>query len=229
LNTKKIIIAIDGYASTGKSTLAKSLSAHYGYFHIDTGAMYRAVTFYALECCRISNRLLDYQKLIKNLESLRIDFKLIDSQSRCFLNDKDVDREIRTMSVLQSVSEISAIKEVRSYLVNQQRILGKNKGVVAEGRDIGTVVFPNAECKLFLTATPQVRAKRRYKEMKQLQVSTQYRSVLYNLNKRDKLDKSRQHSPLVKAKDAIELNVSSKSVNQVFNCAKKIVDLKLKL
>ncbi len=224
---KKIIIAIDGKASTGKTTLAKRLSSHYHYRHIDTGAMYRAVTLYALKHYRKTNNQIDMQKLIKNINNIYIEFKIDDFQQRCFLNGVDVDDQIRSIEVSDFVSSISTYSEVRTYLVSLQRKIGQNKAVVMEGRDIGTVVFPKAECKIYLTAHPETRAKRRYKELTQLDNKVNFNMIFKNVIKRDHIDQYRKHSPLSKASDAIEIDVTDLNAEQVYLKSKKIVDQKL--
>ena len=160
-----IIIAIDGYAATGKSTLAKRLANHLDYIYVDTGAMYRAVTLYALQNDWLDTKISSQNKAIQQLDKVKIRFQLVNKKQHTFLNDKDVEAIIRTPEVSDRVSEVAAIPEVRNVLVSQQRAMGIKKGIVMDGRDIGTVVFPNAECKFFLTATPEVRAKRRLLEL----------------------------------------------------------------
>lgn len=226
-NFKKIIIAIDGKASTGKTTLAKRLASEFNYLHIDTGAMYRAVTLYALEHHRKNSNQVDKQKLIENLDNIHIEFKVEDFQQRCFLNGVDVENKIRTMNVSDFVSQVSTFSQVRSYLVSFQRSIGKNKAIVMEGRDIGTVVFPEAECKIYLTANPEIRARRRYDELIQLGKKIEYNMILKNVINRDQIDQSRKHSPLLKAKDAIEIDVTHLSAEEVYLKSKGIVDQKI--
>ena len=225
---KKIIIAIDGEASTGKTTLAKRLSNYYKYQHIDSGAMYRAVTYFALEKCTNPSGTIDYAKLIKYLPEIRIDFKIINSQHLCYLNGVQIEKQIRNMEVSDFVSEVSEIREVRVSLVEQQRAMGQKKGIVMEGRDIGTIVFPEAECKFFLMATAEVRAQRRFEQLSKFDEKIKYKDILSNVIKRDRIDQTREHSPLVKAKDAIIIDVSTQTINQLFRTMKERICEKLK-
>ncbi|MCY4216848.1 MAG: (d)CMP kinase [Flavobacteriaceae bacterium] len=226
-HSKKIIIAIDGKASTGKTTLAKRLAKHYSYAHIDTGAMYRAVTFYALKHYRKANHQIDMPRLIENIHNIHIEFKIDSFKQRCLLNGIDVDDQIRSIDVSDFVSLVSTYSPVRTYLVSLQQKIGQKKAIVMEGRDIGTVVFPKAECKIYLTANPEIRAKRRYRELIQLGHQTDFNVVLKNVIKRDYIDQSRKHSPLTKASDAIQIDVSDLNAEQVYLKSKKIVDQKL--
>ncbi|MCY4161588.1 MAG: (d)CMP kinase [Flavobacteriaceae bacterium] len=226
-NRHKIIITIDGKASTGKSTLAKKLAREFNYLHIDTGAMYRAVTFYALKHHKTKKNQVNMQGLIKNLHKVHIEFKFDRFRQRCFLNGIDVENQIRTMDVSDSVSYISTFSQVRSYLVGLQRLMGKNKAVVMEGRDIGTVVFPEAECKFFLIADPKIRAKRRFEELIQIGKKIDYNQVLSNVMDRDEIDQSRKHSPLKKAKDAIEIDVSNLNAQEVYFKVKHMIHQQL--
>ena len=205
---KKIIITIDGYSACGKSTLAKDLADKLKYGYIDTGAMYRAVTFFFLE-----NRV-NIQKsaeLDKALKKINITFKNTIKGNRTFLNGKDVEDVIRKMFVSKNVSHVAAISAVRKVVVKQQKEMGRNKGIVMEGRDIGTVVFPNAELKLFLTADPDIRTKRRYDELKSKGQTVSLKSIKANLMERDHIDSTRKDSPLKKAKEAIVIDNSNLS------------------
>lgn len=194
---KKIIVAIDGYSSCGKSTVAKALARYAGYTYVDTGAMYRAVALWAIE-----NKATEPEQIIPRLEEIRISFcKTGNGQHTC-LNGRDVEQEIRQLEVGNAASQISQIKEVRAYLVAQQQAMGKEKGIVMDGRDIGTVVFPNAELKLFLTASPEVRAQRRYDELLEKGQTPNYEDVLADVNERDYRDTHRAESPLRQAEDA---------------------------
>ena len=200
--SQDIIVAVDGYASSGKSTLAKDLAAELQYRYIDTGAMYRAVTFFAL-----SKHLIDNTGEIPDLSSylheITIDFKLVDGKNHTFLNQKDVETAIRSMEVSNLVSKVSALDYVRRFLVEQQRAMGKEKRLVMDGRDIGTVVFPNAEIKFFVTASLDERARRRTAELKKQQPDIDFETVKENLRQRDKMDTERAVSPLKQAPDAI--------------------------
>lgn len=202
---KKIIIAIDGYSSCGKSTLAKALSKKLHYAYVDTGAMYRAVTLYFLD----NNINLDDEYDVKNaLEHLEVHFERIEGKNTTFLNGNNVENEIRSMRVSDAVSQVAAISEVRRSMVRQQKMMGKRKGVVMDGRDIGTVVFPDAELKIFLTAEPEIRVQRRYDELKQKAESIDISEIRKNLSERDRIDTSRSDSPLRKADDALVLDNS---------------------
>lgn len=223
---KKITIAIDGFSSTGKSTVARQLAKELGYVYVDTGAMYRAVTFFAMKNSLVAADVLEKQALIEELPSITLNFKFDPDlgYAAVYLNGVNIEKEIRTMEVSNYVSKIAAISEVREKLVSQQKIMGKEKGVVMDGRDIGTVVFPDAELKIFMTATAVERAQRRYKELKEKGQDVNYEEVLKNVEERDHLDTTREDSPLVKAQDAIEIDNSSLGINEQF---KKILDLAL--
>lgn len=208
--SKKINIAIDGYSSCGKGTLAKNLAKELGYIFIDTGAMYRALTYSMLK----NGIKIDDLEGIKSLfNDINITFKHNESRNfhHTLLNGIDIEEEIRSMEVSNMVSPVSAISIVREFLVDQQRLIGKNKGVVMDGRDIGTVVFPDAELKIFMTAKPEVRAQRRFDELILKGSSVTYEEVLQNINTRDAQDSSRANSPLKKANDAIVLDNSEMS------------------
>jgi cytidylate kinase len=206
---KKIIIAIDGHSSTGKSTLAKQLAEHLDYFYIDSGAMYRAVTLYAIENGFIGSDGFDKIRLIQSLSGLHIAFKKDSSNNvALFLNGQLVSSKIRTMEVSNMVSQVSALPEVRKCLVKEQRLMGLNRGLVMDGRDIGTVVFPDAELKIFMTASAKTRALRRFDELSNSDASIDYQTVYENIIFRDKKDSSRKNSPLLKAKDARVLDNS---------------------
>ena len=200
---KKIIIAIDGHSSTGKSTLAKQLAEHLDYIYIDSGAMYRAVTLYAIENGFIGSDRFDKIRLIQSLSGLHIAFKKDSSNNvALFLNGQLVSSKIRTMEVSNMVSQVAALPEVRKCLVKEQRLMGLNRGLVMDGRDIGTVVFPDAELKIFMTASAKTRALRRFDELSNGDASIDYKTVYENIIFRDKKDSSRKNSPLFKAKDA---------------------------
>lgn len=213
---KKIIIAIDGYSSSGKSTMAKRLASQIGYRYIDTGAMYRAVTLHALD-----NGLIDaagavnLDRLRDALNSLSIDFApQPDGTQHTLLNGADVEREIRTLRVSNQVSTIAAIPFVRHALVAVQQSLGRDKGIVMDGRDIGTTVFPNAELKVFVTASPETRAQRRFSELVDKGMPASYEEVLANVIHRDHIDETREESPLRRADDALLLDNSRISVEE---------------
>lgn len=195
----KIIVAIDGYSSCGKSTIAKALAKYAGYTYVDTGAMYRAAALYALRA-GIENNLSDIEGMLKDIH---IGFVKTADGQHVTLNDEDVEAYIRTLEVGNLASQISTIKEVRAFLVAQQQAMGNEKGIVMDGRDIGTVVFPKAELKLFLTASPEVRAKRRYLELQAKGENPVWEDVLADVNDRDYRDTHRTESPLRQAEDAV--------------------------
>lgn len=219
---KKINIAIDGFSSTGKSTLAKQLAKELNYTYIDSGAMYRAITLYFLR------NDIDWTNHAQMEEALKhIDLAFIDNRIR--LNGIDVDDEIRGMVVSNVVSEVSAHKEIRDFATNQQQLLGIQKGIVMDGRDIGTTVFPDAELKLFLTSQPATRAKRRFDEMIAKHMTTTLEEVTENLKHRDLIDSTREISPLRKADDAIELDNTNYTMDEQLAIAKKWAEQKMKL
>lgn len=207
---KKITIAIDGFSSTGKSTLAKQLAKHLGYIYVDTGAMYRAIALFAMQNNYISKDSLDKESLVKALPNIKLQFHFNADlgYAEMYLNDSNVEKEIRTIEVSSFVSRIAEISEVRSKLVEQQQEMGKNKGIVMDGRDIGTVVFPDAELKIFMTSSPETRAQRRYDELKAKGDVVSFEEVLQNVQERDYIDTHRADSPLVMADDAIEIDNS---------------------
>lgn len=215
---KKITIAIDGFSSTGKSTVAKQLAKALGYVYVDSGAMYRAVTYYAMQSDIISNGYFNVEKLISELNEVKICFKYNDRLgfAEVYLNGINVEKEVRTLDVSQWVSKVAEISEVRKMLVRQQQQMGQEKGVVMDGRDIGTVVFPDAELKLFMTASAETRAKRRYKELLERNEKVSYEDVLSNVESRDLIDSTREDSPLIKADDAIEIDNSNLNLEEQF-------------
>ncbi|MCD6543622.1 MAG: (d)CMP kinase [Flavobacteriaceae bacterium] len=225
----KIIIAIDGYSSTGKSTLAKKIAKKLGYIYVDTGAMYRAVSLYAFHKGYINKELFDADKLIANLDHINLKFKYNESlaYSEIYLNGKNIEKDIRSLEISNFVSKVAAVPEVRKKLVEQQQTMGLKKGIVMDGRDIGTVVFPEAELKIFMTASSEKRAHRRYKEMIDNGNDVTYESVLDNVNSRDLLDTTRKDSPLIKANDAIEVDNSNLSVNETFDTVYQYVKRKI--
>lgn len=207
---KSIVIAIDGPAGSGKSTLAKSVAKELGFIYLDTGAMYRAVTFAA-----IRNKIEDNsEEIIKLTKEIDLELKFEDGINKIFIDNTDVTNEIRTLSVSSKVSEISKIKEVREELVCLQRKIGSKINIVVEGRDTTTIVFPEAALKIFLVASIEERAKRRFDELKENNFTGSYEEVYKNLSERDKLDSGREISPLVKADDAVELDTTSLSVEE---------------
>lgn len=206
-DSNPIIITIDGYSSTGKSTLARQLAAEIGYRYIDSGAMYRAVTLYALRHELIDeDGNINVKGMIDCLPEIHIDFRVDNSNQRTYLNGEDVEQEIRSMTVSDNVSPIAAIPEVRHFLTDQQRLFGIQKGIVMDGRDIGTTVFPDAELKLFVTATTDTRARRRFKELTEKGQHVTLEQVKNNLLQRDQTDVNRTESPLRKAHDAIMID-----------------------
>jgi len=222
---KKIIIAIDGFSSTGKSTLAKELAKHLGYVYVDTGAMYRAVALFAMQNGYIDKEFFDIQSLINSLPFIRLVFKFNPDLgfAEMYLNDVNVEKEIRTIEVSNYVSKVAEIPEVRSKLVEQQQEMGKSKGIVMDGRDIGTVVFPEAELKIFMNASAHSGAERRFKELKEKGDLVSFEEVLKNIEERDYIDTHRDDSPLVRAKDALEFDNSNISKQEQFEKVLKLV------
>jgi cytidylate kinase len=210
---KKLTIAIDGHASTGKSSIAKELAVSLGYTYINSGSMYRAVTLYAVE-----NNLMDLidnniDQFIKLLNNNKIHFKFNKNLiSEIFLNDRNIESEIKSLKVSQKVSVVAAIPKIRKEMVKLQRNIDRNKGIVMDGRDIGSVVFPDADLKLFLTASPEVRAKRRHNEMVDSGEKVEFHEVLENIIYRDNLDSTRKDSPLIIQKDAVLIDNSFLSI-----------------
>lgn len=223
---KKITIAIDGFSSTGKSTLAKQLAKHLGYVYVDTGAMYRAVTFFAMQNGYINADFFDKQSLINSLPSIKLQFKFNPDLgfAEMYLNDVNVETEIRTIEVSNFVSKVAEVSEVRAKLVEQQKEMGKDKGIVMDGRDIGTVVFPDAELKIFMTASATTRAQRRFDELQQKGDDVTYEAVLKNVEERDYIDTHRVDSPLVKAEDAIEIDNSYLNREEQFQVVLDLVN-----
>ena len=214
---EKIIIAIDGFSSCGKSTMAKDLAHELGYIYVDTGAMYRCVALYALQHkLFLKDGEINIPELEAAMPNINISFKLYKETGRpdTYLNNENVENKIRTMEVSSHVSSIAAIPFVREALVAQQQKMGKDKGIVMDGRDIGTVVFPNAELKIFVTASPEVRAQRRYDELMEKGMEADYNEILENVKRRDYIDSHRDVSPLRKADDAIELDNSNISIEE---------------
>lgn len=211
---KKIIIAIDGHSSSGKSTMAKDLAREIGYIYIDTGAMYRAVTLYCLRKGYIQGDTIQEEALKADLDQMDISFRYNAETGRpdTYLNGEKVEKEIRSMEVADKVSLIAALGFVRRAMVAKQQEMGKAKGIVMDGRDIGTVVFPEAELKVFVTASPEVRARRRLEELQAKGEQTTYEEVLANVRKRDYIDSTREESPLRQAPDALVLDNSEMTI-----------------
>lgn len=223
---KNITIAIDGYSSTGKSTLAKQLAKHLGYIYVDTGAMYRAVALFSMQNGYISAEYLDKETLINSLPNIKLHFEFNAELgfAEMFLNNVNVEKEIRTIEVSNFVSKIAEVSQVRAKLVEQQQEMGKNKGIVMDGRDIGTVVFPEAELKIFMTASAETRAQRRFDELQAKGDNVTYEEVLKNVQERDYIDSHRADSPLVIADDAIEIDNSYLSREEQFAAVLELVD-----
>jgi len=230
MNREKIIIAIDGHSSCGKSTLAKSMARKLKYIYIDSGAMYRAVTLFCLRKGWIVDGIMDKGKIISGLKHINIYFQWDGDTEKnvTFLNGENVEAEIRQLEVSRNVSPVSTIPEVRHEMVRQQRENAVNKGVVMDGRDIGTVVFPEAELKIFMTASPRIRAERRFLELKEKEQEVDYKEVLNNIIERDKIDSERKVSPLRKADDAIVLDNSQLTREEQLEWALEKVSEKLK-
>ena len=226
---KKLIIAIDGHASTGKSSIAKEIAIKYGYIYINSGSMYRAVTLFAIE-----NKLLgvlndNIDLFIEKLKDISINFRFNQNNliSEIFLNNRNVEKEIGSLEVSNYVSKVAAIPEIRKEMVKLQRNIDRGKGVVMDGRDIGSVVFPNADIKLFLTASDSVRANRRFEEMINNGLSVSYDDILNNIRNRDKLDSSRSDSPLIIEKDAIVIDNSNMSIDEQIKQIEQLIERKI--
>jgi cytidylate kinase len=223
---KKIIVAIDGFSSTGKSTLAKQLAKHLGYVYVDTGAMYRAVALFAMQNNCIGVDFLDKGKLVDSLPFIKLNFKFNPELgfAEMYLNDVNVETEIRTLEVSNYVSKIAEISEVRAKLVEQQQEMGKEKGIVMDGRDIGTVVFPKAELKIFMTAGADTRAQRRFDELQAKGDAVTYEEVLKNVVDRDYVDTHREDSPLIMAEDSIEIDNSYLNRKEQFDVVLELIN-----
>ena len=225
---KKIIIAIDGYASTGKSSLAKQLSLHLNYVYVNSGSMYRAITFFALKngLTPLNKENIDY--LINLLPEIKLDYRINDLNgfSEIYLNNKNIEAETKTLEVSEYVSLIAEISEIRKFVVKIQKSFQNRNGLVMDGRDIGSVVFPNADLKLFLKASEQVRAKRRYDELIDEGYKVEYKDVLENIINRDSKDTKRKDSPLIIAKDAVVIDNSELSINDQLDVIIKLIDSK---
>ena len=223
-----LIIAIDGYSSTGKSSMSKIIAKNLGYTHIDSGAMYRAVTLYAFQNNYIQNQQIDVNSLVERLNEIKIEFKKDEStqKNNTYLNGQNVEAEIRSIEISKMVSPISEIPAIRDYCVALQQQMGENGGIVMDGRDIGTTVFPNADIKIFVTASPEVRAQRRFLEYQQQGKNISMDEVLKNVNERDYIDSHRAYSPLRKADDAIEVDNSNMNLEETVNRVMEIIESK---
>lgn len=226
---KKIIIAIDGFSSCGKSTFAKTIAAKLGYIFIDTGAMYRAVTLYALEHGAIVSGIVDEEKVIALLDDISIDFRFNPERgaSDIYVNGDRAEGRIRTIEVSNCVSRVSSIRQVREKLVAMQQAMGRQRGVVMDGRDIGTVVLPHATVKIFLTAAPEARARRRWKEYQEKGVDISFEKVLEDVKQRDYQDTHREAAPLKQADDAVLLDTSELNFEQSLDAMKQIIASKV--
>lgn len=214
-NTPLITIAIDGYSSSGKSSMAKALAKKIGYRYIDSGAMYRAVTLYAMRNNMITpDHVVDCDALVEALPQIKINFKVCEDGQHTMLNDEDVEKEIRQLDVSNNVSQVAVIPAIRHALVAMQQAFGAEKGIVMDGRDIGTTVFPDAELKIFVNASAETRAMRRHKELIEKGQQSTYEDVLANVVTRDHIDETREESPLRKADDAIMLDNSSMTISE---------------
>lgn len=223
---KKITIAIDGFSSTGKSTLAKQLANQLGYIYVDTGAMYRAVALFAMQNGYINAESFDKQTLINSLPNIKLQFKFNTDLgfAEMYLNDINVETQIRTIEVSSFVSKVAEVSEVRAKLVEQQKEMGKDKAIVMDGRDIGTVVFPDAELKIFMTASSTTRAQRRYDELIKKGDTVTFEEILANVEERDYIDTHREDSPLVMAEDAIEIDNSHLNREEQFTLVLELVN-----
>jgi len=226
---KKITIAIDGFSSTGKSTLAKQMAKELGYVYVDTGAMYRAVAYYAMKYNLVSETHLNAAGLVAQLPNINLRFQFNPALgfAEMYLNNENIETQIRTIEVSRMVSKVAEISEVRAKLVEQQQAMGKDKGIVMDGRDIGTVVFPDAELKLFMTASSKTRAQRRFDELVEKGQHITFEEVFQNVEERDYIDTHREDSPLVKAEDAIEVDNSSLTKKEQFELVLNLVKEKL--
>ena len=226
---KKITIAIDGHASTGKSSIAKELASKYGYIYINSGSMYRAVTLFIIENNLFMLAKKNINLFIKKLREISINFKFNDNNliSEIYLNSRNIENEIGEMQVSKLVSEVAAIPEIRKEMVILQRSIDREKGVIMDGRDIGSVVFPDADLKLFLTASDSVRAKRRFEEMLNKGLKVSYDEILYNIKNRDMLDSTRSDSPLIIEKDAVVIDNSHMSIDDQINKISQLIEEKI--
>jgi cytidylate kinase len=226
---KKITIAIDGFSSTGKSTIAKLLANKYNYIYVDTGAMYRAVSLFAKKNQLVGKDFLKKEELISCLANISLSFKFNKELgfAEMFLNNMNVEKEIRSLEVSQLVSKVAIISEVRKKLVSEQQLMGFDSGIVMDGRDIGSVVFPNADLKLFMTASADKRATRRYKELIDRGDNVDFNEILFNVQERDRIDSTREDSPLIMTDDAIEFDNSDMGITEQFERICTLVESKL--
>lgn len=207
MTNKKLIIAIDGFSSTGKSSISKEIAKKLGIIHLDTGALYRGITYFALKNCS-QNSEIDLDCLFQNFDKIQLEFKEIENTLVLYLNGEDISKEIRTQKVSDNVSLVAKQPEVRNFLLQTQREIAEKGGAVLDGRDIGTIVFPNADYKFFLTASVEKRTERRYKELQEMGIPTDYETVKQNLIERDRIDSTREIAPLTQAEDAILIDNS---------------------
>lgn len=207
MTNKKLIIAIDGFSSTGKSSISKEIAKKLGIIHLDTGALYRGITYFALKNCS-QNSEIDLDCLFQNFDKIQLEFKEIENTLVLYLNGEDISKEIRTQEVSDNVSLVAKQPEVRNFLLQTQREIAEKGGAVLDGRDIGTIVFPNADYKFFLTASVEKRTERRYKELQEMGIPTDYETVKQNLIERDRIDSTREIAPLTQAEDAILIDNS---------------------
>ncbi len=230
INMKSIVIAIDGHSSTGKSTVAKKLAKELEYKYVDTGAMYRAVTLYAMRNNWLQDGEVDESKLIDNLSSIEINFEYNPEAGTndVILNGENVENKIRAMEVSEHVSSVAKIDQVRKKLVQIQKQLGEEKGIVMDGRDIGSVVFPEAELKIFMTASADIRAQRRYNELKEKGEDITLKEVLKNVKHRDDIDSSRENSPLIQSEDAVKIDNSELSQEEQFEAILNLAKERIK-
>jgi cytidylate kinase len=226
---KRIIVAIDGFSSCGKSTMAKQLAHEVGYIYVDTGAMYRAVSLYCMRNGWMDAESMDVESIESNIGSIQLEFiKSQQGKAEIYLNGENVEAEIRTLEVSNGASRVSTLGAVRRELVRQQQMMGVEKGIVMDGRDIGTVVFPEAELKIFLTASPEIRARRRMDELSAKGETVSYEEVLANVKERDDRDQKRKESPLKKAEDAIVIDNSALSIVEQQEILRSLFDEKIK-
>lgn len=225
---KQIIVAIDGFSSCGKSTMAKQLAHEVGYIYVDTGAMYRAVSLFCYRNGWMNDESMDIYSIEKNIENIQLEFRINKyGTAEIFLNGENVEKEIRTLEISNGASRVSTIGAVRKELVRQQQKMGINKGIVMDGRDIGTVVFPKAELKIFLTATPEIRAQRRMDELLAKGEKVIYKDVLANVKERDERDQNRKESPLLQAEDAVVIDNSELTIEQQQILLRKLFDQRI--
>ncbi|GAB1417076.1 (d)CMP kinase [Paludibacter sp.] len=224
----KIIVAIDGFSSCGKSTMAKQLAREVGYIYVDTGAMYRAVSLFCYRNGWMTDDQMDVEKIEKNMSNIHLEFKInLKGTAEMYLNGENVESEIRSLEISNGASRVSTLGAVRRELVRQQQQMGEQKGIVMDGRDIGTIVFPNAELKIFLTATPEIRAQRRMDELLAKGESVVYEEVLANVKERDYRDQNRTESPLRKADDAVVIDNSELSLKEQQILLRKLFDKRI--